>query len=1403
MGKKQTATPPKQYDDFFKAFEDIKNSSTGSKPLSGSGIAGAMAPTFRGTDTGFGESTYDESFNWNADADFSNLEGSINENRAQTQPWLAKAGAGIARVGVKAVSEIAKMPGYIGGVIGAGFADENEGFNTAFNNSWVQAVDSFNQNINEDVLPVYVKDAVKNGNLWENLSSVDFWATEGADGLGYIVSMFAPGAALKSLGVAGKVAEGTQMLDKVLNAGGKLALGEKAVANGLITTANTLFEAGSEAGSAMNAFTENKGKFVNDLVRQGYTPEDAEAAFTEQRGRLGRDMFLTNVAILALPNYINTRMLYGTGGKAVTRGLFDDTGKLVSQIEKPSFLNRLYGGGKQFGEALASEGFFEEGLQSTAENVFKKGAQSNTLDENSFKDLDLKTFGKEYLDILTTTDGQKAIALGGLLGGPMQIIGHHKQTNRDIKSTNDYLSLLQQNSDIYLANNTNADVYKRTTFINPQTGEFEYEIINGKKVIDPVKLNNITAKAYNSSKFSEMFDIAQNTNDKETLTALKRLSQDNLVIPMITGNEVGREMLQEYLSSIEDISKEDKDEMLKKADKLQLTHDQFIDLGIKPSDLGDSDIDIQDKLDYHQLLNNSLLVNESQKLSLENDLKVNKEKMREIFVSKNLGEVFNDDINNRQINEEISKDIRLERLSKESIKLQDDLLKINNQTKDFWDKSKNKKAFNDFLKERNKIRENNSPEKLDTANTIADNINNANTVDEVNEVINPTKVEVTDSENPSTPVEVKEVKNNVTTIEDLDPYTQDILKDAAATKIGELAIQTEEDVVSSNGLILQEKAVKKNDQFESLKINPLGETIDGQHYQYLNFGDKHSVIVNGNYEDVKTFDHEDDARAFIFNDEIETVETEDLDYHEPQTTIEFEPNESEPNTFEEEVTNTELENIDNKEDESNSKKVPSALVLGINKDGSLFQYASPKFQEWLSSLKNKVGTTVGFSVGELSEYGNNQNSVRAVSLMKLYSNSKFSSEDLQTIIQHLPLKVLIENKEDTFSFIPTISLSNPDINSPAYIARKNIIEGILNSKGETFSEKLNNTKTFVQYQKSGKLNYVKPETTTDVNGNKISVLLETNVATLDEFNNNTSKVPLYFVKDDFNIMNEKGENTVFPSTLTSNQKGYIYTLIHSTNGMKVPVKLNSTKLQESHADLIYNVYQTLYDKNKNSNVKRNQYITKLVDLFAENPELESQVKDNFQKELNVFKSVKDITVADFMTLFIHDNLNFDGTTKPYTTKFKGAGITFGQDSFVNFSRETEDYKNAFKNFIVTQKRQNVKLDFLAGVTKNVKSEAYKEYVLNNVLSTNIDPTQPFKGDNNIFIDTVINNNPAPEVTQIITSETTSNLVENNTNNTRNSEINPLSLSSAFSEDELFNLSEDDFSDLDETPPTKC
>lgn len=374
--------------------------------------------------------------------------GNIEEVAAQKQSSFEKLGKGLLRVGTKAVTEIAKMPGEIYGLGEWGFKGFNmEDFESSVNNAWVNGISEFNDSINEDVLKVHVPQSVQEGGLWKNITSSSFWATEGADGVGFLLSMFVPGQALKTIGIGkklvgatGELAQLSSKTAKLLKPGTKFVqkLGSN-VDDFLAASVNTAFESASEgietAKAVENKLVENK---VKELTDSGIDYEQAISIGEEYRnsqevkeksGKAGYKTFEANLGILLLPNIIDQKLLFKSF-KPVKGAL----GKLSGKMSGESLLNitpkttkELLGEGlKKTALGVGKEGFFEEGMQYAA----SKYAENKELDPENAKDI-LST----YVESLGETDMQKSIFLGSVLGGVMGGIGGY----RTAKSENEYL----------------------------------------------------------------------------------------------------------------------------------------------------------------------------------------------------------------------------------------------------------------------------------------------------------------------------------------------------------------------------------------------------------------------------------------------------------------------------------------------------------------------------------------------------------------------------------------------------------------------------------------------------------------------------------------------------------------------------------------------------------------------------------------------------------------------------------------------------------------------------------------------------------------------------------------------------------------------------------------------------
>lgn len=1348
-------------------------------------IGSQAASTFRGFDTGIGQSKYDKDISWNADIDEEDIQGSIQEYRAQNQSWGAKASAGIARAGVKAAFEVAKLAPTVAGIVSAPFAKEGEGWETAFNNTGHQFLNNLNEHINDEALPVYVKKSVQNGDLWANLSSIDFWATEGADGVGFMAAMFAPGAVLKALGGANKFKsilggfeKGREWMQSAAN------LGLKADEVG-ITMANTIAEAGSEAGSQMQAMNDSKADYIKSYIAKGNTPEQAEQMFNEQKSRLGRDAFMLNMALLSGTNFANTKMLGLAGESSVKKAgnfaLRDAEGKIVDKIANRTLKDRLVSAPLHFGEMLLNEGFIEEGMQSTFENALKHRAEKGELSDSGLGDISSTPFANEYMDMLSSTDGQKAIMLGGILGYGAKAIsstrgiisGKGTEKDNEIKRVNSLLQKGREASNIFFAK-VNPDIYKRTEEKDPETGEYKYEIKNGKKVIDPVKQEQFLLNAQITKEQSEEWDKASQEGDISKLNQLQNIAEARLIESFISDSEDGLNILSEHLKDL-NLPEQRKSNILKKAETVQKSHEQFIAYGEPVLNLKHKNASQEDVKTYYNMLAHTNMMNTLNKLTVEDNLKQAKEQVDELLKQHGITR-DNTEENNRMISQLSQKDMRFTKpLALENI-YQKQLDDINENNLDIWDPKKQKDSFNEFIDYKTKVNNKYSEENVKAAEEVADNIANATTTKEVDEAINgKTKTETAEDIEKNIPTVTETLRKPTDTV---DSETAEVLKQTAQKKTEEIAVKNNTEASQIAKEI--EEEINYGDKFNDEYL----EEVDGGGY-----------LNNATYDYYDSLDEYEREKAKYAKSISKPVDELPVDDNINSKDLE-DNTDSKPEPIQEDIdvsTQVDILSTASPDIDDTTNLYPNVATMGVDRSGptsgNFSKWVSESFKNFINNFKSVVDTPVTFSLPNYLSEDNKK-------AIEILNNKTFigNEQNLDFLYRNYPIQVNIDS--NTFTFIPSFHLSLND--NTTFQGRKNIVSAIIKNGG------IEGLQSTIKYQKGGKLVYDK---TTDGNGN---IITENKIGSLKEFQDDVTKAPLYFVKDETgNLYDEKG-NLIdgldqFPSVLKNahNQKGYVYTIIHSPGGIEVPVKLNIRKINNNQAEMIYQVYKSLHDYNQKvpSNEKLTQYVAKLNDLYKLNPQLKSVIESNFQKELSIFKNKNEITVGDFMTLFIHDNVTIEGETKPYTTKYVAGQILAGQGGLLNFNESSPMSKDDFINFLITNKRQNTKISYLAGENNNVNANEYKKYLLEDITNVNIDTQQPFKGDINIYIDSKI------EIPEKLVVKTEIK-VENNQENIRNSENKDVSSlpdknTTSYVDMSQINNTKKKRRGLDNLPPTKC
>jgi hypothetical protein len=762
-------TSPTGFENFFAEHDKILDRKAKAKkgnPGFAKMLGSAGASVYRGENTGLGESKYDDNINWDSDVDANDVQGSINEHRYEQQGWFTQASAGVARAATKAVIEVAKMPGVVIGAIAAPFVEDESNLDTIFNNPWIKAMDSLNETVNTELLPVYVGKAIKEGNLWDNITSTSFWATEGADGLGFMLSMLVPGALINRLGLGAKLLGAEAKAMRAMSISGKMeeatqvlnSLGKTANAIDVATgaTVNTMVEAGAEAKGVGDSMDREKDTFITNYINKNKaTTEEAEEAFTQQRAQAMKDVFVSNLAILIGPNLLMSKALFGTASD-----------KFVAETTKDTVKNRALQSGKRWGKAFLSEGFIEEGGQSTVENVFRNKGLNNELGKGN--DFNIGELAKGYADTISSTEGQKAIFLGGMMGSPMMSYQGRKEDVANREKSNTILENVNSrigNFNTILEN----DIYKKD-----ENGEHIYEKDmlgnnTGNRILDKAKALEVLETLNYKEGETEALEEAIQRGDSDVVDQIKQAAVFDLIFPAIHNDKAGLDVLEQQLNESEkfqEIVEREQDpkrkgefrnfitETLDAAKHLQEQNKKFREYGEHFIEMKDDRATPELKKEFINKLNNSYLAAKHQLYNDEKKLKEVQDKRKNFYEELGLDHNYNGAlespgskisggiVSNKNVEEEVKK-VQDAKESNSLVKLledQHDMLqkRIKKTKKDIaevWNGKDNlDKSFKKFINHKLKVEDDLSDDNEAAAQAELDTIDSINDIDELKKV---------------------------------------------------------------------------------------------------------------------------------------------------------------------------------------------------------------------------------------------------------------------------------------------------------------------------------------------------------------------------------------------------------------------------------------------------------------------------------------------------------------------------------------------------------------------------------------------------------------------------------------------------------------------------------------------
>jgi len=1106
----------------------------------------------------------------------------IQDKMSSRQSWGHKAGAGVGRVGTKVLAEIAKMPGVIGG-IAKGTAgqigdlisgqDRTDFMQEAFNNPWIQAVTDAEEHIKEDFLPVHVKRAVTDGNLWDNITAIDFWATEGADGLGYIISMLAPGAAINKLGIGTKLMKSSGLTnmgaksEKAATVLNKYGITAKNIDLHTGTVANTLFEAGAEAKGAMDSYEQSLQR------RRLLHPENADYISDEKfeelmakQSSVGAKVFTANAGILIGPNAIMSKMIWGNrlnkGKLAFKDGAFERLKKLTTK-------QGLIKAGNRFALGTAREGFFEEGMQSTAETYFTENPDAGGSEF-------IGDLADAYLNTVTSTEGQKAIFLGAIFGGTMQAVFEGKGENKRIKHQNkliDRANEMLEQFDSFFSTDNELDENGNAIWADDVLKKRARAIEKKAGAIDQLEV------------MSMLYDEAVENGEESLVKDIREMMTTQLIKPFILNDELGIDALEQHLQASSALvaqskkEKFDKDiyikEILEKAKYLKDAHSTF-------SNFHDIMIDLKNKK-----------ATDSMKLEFINSLgsKYVGNKSHERYYSKQLEEVtasmeeelkqYNSSVKDIESNPAKLRDLgrhntKLKQLGEAKAELTNivrDALDIN---KNIWNEKVLNEKFDKFVAEEiaaNKRQEDaNAVQEISSKIHAATNLKDLEDIDipedkEYSPVLQKLKEEAFESLKKAQEAAEKEAsETNTSNVEE------------EARKAAEIENQVEfvknnynvDEPIPTDGLDIEEgfeDAILK-------EVNENGITIENAKGEQLtlSLGDFH--LVNYNTDD--QFSNQDSDEV---EEEIESVKPHQIKVNK----------------------DARIAITDNQE---NAKPLFPDLE------------EAHRFEQEPRNKEGFYGISINVAPGVTK--GNS----KAAKAYREYQKNGVTAENVGMLMDNLSINInLSADVTAPLEIRPAKNKSHEVYDKTSAKLKEVIFLELLNGTP------LSDIQIEVVGQYSGNIQL-------DVLDGKPA---ENNIADLYYFENISDVVKnvdnFYIVNDLGRLENTKGEEL---STQRKLAKGEVYLAIPMANGKIFPLKLNSAKITETQADFLHDLYKTRFADFEHGKIKKEaegkkaflteEQVTKFKTNFP-------QVFELFQEQ---GLQEEDIKIKDVIDFFVFD-----------------------------------------------------------------------------------------------------------------------------------------------------------------------
>lgn len=477
--------------------------------------------------TGVGNSQYDK------EARVEDLTD-LNELRAQEQSNWDRWANAVPRLISKVGTEILKTPGYLY-ALGESMSPDVT-LAESINNAYLNGLQSLDDKTKEE-FAIYKPKSVIDGNIWDNLKSASFYTDEGVDGLGYLVSAMAPGYALKAAGIAGGIAK-TSAAMRVANTFGATA---DKIGQGVELGAQTLLNSTLEAAAETKGFVDKMDKHFVDIFdpnSPNYNPinPDTKQPWTEKEIKDAKDkgafdIFGANLALLLVPNAIMNKNLLGRfnpTSKTIDK-IQDAAGNLVNNpITKKQMAREVL---KNMGTSAVFEGFFEEGLEFAVEDYVTKVAKNQTNDDW------LNGLANSYADALTTTEGQKSIFLGSLLGSLGGVYGGIQEQKGEKAYNSKLYKTMKENFDGF--SKDVSDIYEKD-----KEGNIVFE--DNKPKVNTNKAVNNASEVIKEQISSQLMEAAALSGNKDAYDYYFNQAFNRFALPYLQ-EEGGLDLLDKHI----------------------------------------------------------------------------------------------------------------------------------------------------------------------------------------------------------------------------------------------------------------------------------------------------------------------------------------------------------------------------------------------------------------------------------------------------------------------------------------------------------------------------------------------------------------------------------------------------------------------------------------------------------------------------------------------------------------------------------------------------------------------------------------------------------------------------------------------------------------------------------------